>query len=116
LRPRPGRWSSARCRPRRWCCSALPPASRGPRLLAEIEAAKADRGCGRAGAKQNVAVIQVYGVIAQRANMIMEMCGGTSTEMLGPDPDGVDDPSVRSIVLDIDSPGGSVFGVQESRT
>jgi signal peptide peptidase SppA len=69
-----------------------------------------------AGAKESVAVIAVRGVIAHRANMVNDICGpsGTSTEML----DQViraaaADPSVRSIVLDVDSPGGSVYGVQE---
>jgi signal peptide peptidase SppA len=69
-----------------------------------------------AGAKQNVAVIPVYGVIAHRAQMVGDICGpqGTSTEKVDSAiRAAAADPSVRSIVLDVNSPGGSVFGVQE---
>jgi signal peptide peptidase SppA len=65
----------------------------------------------RAGA---VGVIPVYGVIAQRMNMMSEMSGGTSTEALTQDLRRLAaDPNVKAIVLDVDSPGGSVFGVPE---
>ena len=65
----------------------------------------------RAGA---VAVIPVYGTIVQRANMFTEMSGGTSTERLsGMFAEAMSDPSVGSIVLRIDSPGGGVYGVAE---
>jgi signal peptide peptidase SppA len=87
---------------------------------AEVQAfaeARSDRpSSGGTGAKQNVAVIPVYGVIAHRAHMVQDICGpgGTSTEMLTAAINAaVDDPTVRSIVLDVDSPGGSVFGVLE---
>lgn len=63
-----------------------------------------------------VAVIPVFGVISHRAHMVADICGpgGTSTEMLQQTIRGaVNDPNVKAIVLDIDSPGGSVFGVQE---
>jgi signal peptide peptidase SppA len=61
-----------------------------------------------------VAVIPLFGVIAQRMNMMSAMSGGTSTELFGKAfKDAVADPSIGGIVLDIDSPGGSVFGVQE---
>lgn len=69
-----------------------------------------------AGDKGNVAVIPVSGVVAHRANMVGDICGptGTSTEMLDAAiRAAAADPAVRSIVLDVNSPGGSVFGVQE---
>jgi signal peptide peptidase SppA len=85
-------------------------------IAAGIEA-KAERATYvNAGAKENVAVIPVYGVIAHRAQMVNNVCGpgGTSTEALeAAIRAAVDDPSIRSIVLDVDSPGGSVFGVAE---
>lgn len=60
------------------------------------------------------AVIPVHGVIAKRANLFMEISGGTSTQMLGKDLSAaLDDASVHSIVLSIDSPGGTVDGTQE---
>ncbi len=61
-----------------------------------------------------VAVVPVMGVIAQRMNMMSQFSGGVSTEQLGATIDSLaNDKSVRSIVLNIDSPGGSVFGMPE---
>lgn len=61
-----------------------------------------------------VAVIPVYGVIAQRMDMMSAFSGGTSTERVTKQiQNAIADPSVGSILLDIDSPGGSVYGVQE---
>lgn len=68
----------------------------------------------RANKKGSIAVIPVYGVISQRMNMMQEFSGGVSTELLGDTiKNAVEDSSIKSIVLDIDSPGGSVYGVQE---
>lgn len=61
-----------------------------------------------------IAVLPLYGVIAQRMNLMMTFSGGTSTEIFGAQLDRmVADRSVSSIVIDIESPGGSVFGVPE---
>lgn len=61
-----------------------------------------------------VAVIPVVGVIAQRASMMTEMSGGVSTQRLAQQlRAALGDPAVGSIVLDIDSPGGSVYGTPE---
>ena len=61
-----------------------------------------------------VAVIDIDGVIAKKANMFMQVSGACSTELLKRDiEDALDDPSVHSIVLDIESPGGAVNGTQE---
>jgi len=61
-----------------------------------------------------VAVIPVLGTIAHRMNMFSSISGGTSTEVLGKTiTAAVNDPAVSGIVLDIDSPGGSVFGIEE---
>lgn len=60
------------------------------------------------------AILPIFGVIEQRMNLLMEICGGTSTEMAGRALDhAVADSAVKSILLLIDSPGGSVFGVEE---
>ena len=62
----------------------------------------------------SVAVLPIFGVIRKRMNLLMEMSGGTSTELFARDfRQLVADPSVGSIVLAIDSPGGSVEGVPE---
>ena len=62
----------------------------------------------------SVAVLPLLGVITQRVNMMSDFSGGTSTEMFGRAyRQALADPSVTGIVLDIDSPGGSVSGTQE---
>ena len=43
-----------------------------------------------------------------------QISGGTSTERFSCDlKQAVDDPGIKAIVIDVDSPGGSVFGVEE---
>lgn len=63
-----------------------------------------------------IAVIPVYGTITQRGGGIFDMFfGGTSAEGLTTDiRSAMADESVQSIVLDVDSPGGSVGGIQEA--
>ncbi|WFS63449.1 signal peptide peptidase SppA [Pseudodesulfovibrio thermohalotolerans] len=59
-----------------------------------------------------VAVIPVNGVIAFRMNMFDLFSGGTSTEIIGKAVRrAAGDPDIRAIVLDIDSPGGTVGGL-----
>lgn len=61
-----------------------------------------------------VAVIPVDGVLAKRMNLLMQISGGTSMQLLGQDIQAaVDDPAVSAIILCIDSPGGTVDGTQE---
>jgi signal peptide peptidase SppA len=62
-----------------------------------------------------VALLPLFGVVSQRMNMMQEISeGGTSTEMFGQAFDAaVASQSVSAIVINIDSPGGSVYGVEE---
>lgn len=61
-----------------------------------------------------VAVIPVYGVLSQRMDLFSETSGGTSTERLAKQiKTSLEDSSVGAILLDINSPGGSVFGMSE---
>jgi signal peptide peptidase SppA len=61
-----------------------------------------------------VAVVPVFGVIAQRVSLLEQSSGGIGTEALGATLDGLaGDRAVKAIVLAVDSPGGSVFGVPE---
>jgi capsid assembly protease len=72
------------------------------------------RGSGNAGRSGAIAVIPVYGTIVQRASMLGLCEGGTSTQQISKalaDANAGD--SVSKILLEIDSPGGSVYGVQE---
>jgi signal peptide peptidase SppA len=62
----------------------------------------------------SIAVIPVYGMIVQRASQIDICEGGTSTQQISSMlADANADDTVAQILLDIDSPGGSVYGVQE---
>ena len=64
-----------------------------------------------------VAVLHMEGVIAPKANMFMRISGGLSTQMATRQLESaVADPRVRSIVLALDSPGGSVIGTPEMAT
>lgn len=88
----------------------------GTRLTAAEVAERIGAAPVRAGAARNgaVAILPLYGVLAQRMNMMTQVSGGTSTEMFGKAfREAAQDPAVSAIVLDIDSPGGSVFGIDE---
>lgn len=77
-----------------------------------IEAAR--RTPGMASAPGSVAVLNVFGPMAQRMSLFSEISGGTSTENLQATfQAAMADPNIGGIVLNIDSPGGSVYGVQE---
>ncbi len=61
-----------------------------------------------------VGVLDLFGVLSQRMDMMTQISGGTSTQRFGQEFDSLmADKMVRSILLVIDSPGGSVFGTQE---
>lgn len=79
-----------------------------------IQAAVAAKKTGseqRAGA---VAVLPIFGVIAPRMDLMMQFSGGVSLESLTRRFRAlVDDSSVGAIILNIDSPGGSVYGLDE---
>lgn len=61
-----------------------------------------------------IAVLPLHGVIEQRSSIWQEIYGGTSTETFGAMFDEVmKDPSIKGVIVDIDSPGGTVPGVQE---
>ena len=58
-----------------------------------------------------VAVIPIHGPIVPRATLMANVSGATSSECIqGALMFALNDNSVKSIVLDIDSPGGSVLG------
>ena len=90
----------------------------GSGMMADAETvekvAASNRQESRATVNSSVAVLPVYGVISQRMDMLSDFSGGTSTDRLGKEFDAlVADSSVGSIVLDIDSPGGSYYGTPE---
>ena len=61
-----------------------------------------------------VARIPVEGTIVRRANLFTAISGGVSTEMIAKDLVTADkDPSVHSILMVFDSPGGEATGINE---
>lgn len=64
--------------------------------------------------RSGVAIVPVTGPIFRYANLFTEISGATSTEILARDfRMAVDDPLVKAIVLDINSPGGMASGINE---
>ncbi|WP_422155853.1 S49 family peptidase [Vreelandella titanicae] len=64
--------------------------------------------------RDGVAVIPVTGPIFRYANLFTEISGATSTQVLATDiQTALDDPQVRAIVINADSPGGEATGINE---
>lgn len=61
-----------------------------------------------------VAVLPIDGIVAPKANIFMRISGGVSTQIAQKQIESaMADSRVRSLILAIDSPGGSVFGTPE---
>lgn len=61
-----------------------------------------------------IAVIPIHGTIAYRADSFEASSGGTSTELIGRRlASAIADDGIKAVLLDLDSPGGSVEGVPE---
>lgn len=68
----------------------------------------------RAGVRDGIAVIDVTGPVFRYANLFTEMSGATALGVLARDLQAaVDDPSVRAILLNMDTPGGQAAGIAE---
>jgi signal peptide peptidase SppA len=62
-----------------------------------------------------IAILPLYGVIEQRSSIWMDWFGGTSTDRFGAMFDeALRDPKIKGVVVDIESPGGTVPGVMET--
>ena len=62
----------------------------------------------------SIAILSLMGTITHRANMISDFSGGSSAEKFSAQLRQVlADPNVKAIVIDVDSPGGSVEGIDE---
>lgn len=65
------------------------------------------------GRQGRIHVLGLHGTISQRVGLLTGS-GGTSTDEFGREFDqALADPDVKAILIDVDSPGGSVFGVHE---
>jgi ClpP class serine protease len=60
-------------------------------------------------------VLPIYGTLTQRAGLMSDFSGATSAEQIGAATSTrwSADPNVGTIVLDVDSPGGSTAGIPE---
>lgn len=82
-------------------------------ISARIEAARNGPRSG-GGRQVGVAVLPIYGVISARQNLMAQTSGGTSAEAIAADfRAAMASSEVDAIVLDIDSPGGAVDGIEE---
>jgi signal peptide peptidase SppA len=62
----------------------------------------------------NVGVLSISGIITQKADIFTMIFGGATLDTLTADFKSlVENEDIDTIVLDVDSPGGTVFGVQE---
>jgi signal peptide peptidase SppA len=90
-----------------------------PEVMADVNAAQAARAARQKTAASvggGIAVLPLYGVITQRASMVDDISGGggTSTQRFTQAfRDAMADDTVSGIIIDLDSPGGSVFGTGE---
>ncbi len=67
-----------------------------------------------ASIRDGVCVIKVSGPLFRYANLMTRICGATSYELLAQDFNkAVQNPNIKGILLDIDSPGGEVNGCSE---
>jgi signal peptide peptidase SppA len=88
-------------------------------VMADVEAAQAARAARQkavANLGGGIAVLGLYGLISQRASMVdgMSGSGGTSVEKFTQGfREAMADDTVGGIIIDIDSPGGSVAGIQD---
>ena len=63
-----------------------------------------------------IAVLPLYGVVTQRGNMVDDVSGPgcvSTQQFAAAVHDALNDDAVSQILIDIDSPGGSVYGVSE---
>ena len=87
-------------------------------VIAEVRAAQSVRSARKATSANtgNIAVLNLWGVMSQKANMVDEASGGggTSTQAFtAAFKEAMADPSVAAILIDLDSPGGAVAGTPE---
>lgn len=75
---------------------------------------KAARGDAKRAGDAAIALINVHGTIVQRVSQLGPCEGGTGAQEIGNALEAaVADPSVSQVLMNFDTPGGSVFGVQE---
>lgn len=62
----------------------------------------------------DIAIIPIMDVLSKRMNLFSNVSGGTSTQLIARDfKEALNDEDIKTILLDVDSPGGSVDGTFE---
>ena len=85
-------------------------------LVPQALAGKAGKALSRGMEKREggVAIIHVEGVISRYANLFTNICGATTTQLLANDfTQALNDSTIKTIVLNCDSPGGEANGIHE---
>lgn len=68
----------------------------------------------KAEIREGVAILPMTGPVMRYANLFSKVSGATSIDVLATDfTEALNNPNVKAIVLEIDSPGGTVAGVNE---
>jgi signal peptide peptidase SppA len=89
------------------------------RQLSDLEAVAAKQAAPLVGTRggvlrDGVAILAIDGPIFRYANLFTELSGATSLEQLALDfQAAIDNPQVKAILLNVDSPGGEVTGIHE---
>jgi signal peptide peptidase SppA len=98
----------------RWALEQSPAAGVMEQVQADVQARNARASAARASAGGGIAVLPFYGIVTQRPVQNASGPGTMSTQMFAAAlSDATDDDTVSGIVVDFDSPGGSIFGVSE---
>lgn len=80
----------------------------------EAYRAKSLAAADQAGVRNGVAVLNAIGPLTKRANMFTDISGATSYDILRRDfQAALDDPKVKAILFNVDSPGGEASGTAE---
>lgn len=101
---------------RNWQAGVAPSAETMAGIQQDKKARTAKRNAAASAAGGSIAVIPLYGVMTQRGNMADDISGpgSCSTEQFSKSlRAALADSSVAKILIDIDSPGGSVYGTAE---
>lgn len=99
-----------------WSNGVHPSAEVMSAIQADKEAREARRNVAAQASGGGIAVLPMYGIITQRGNMADDICGPGSvstqqfTRALR---EAINDPMIAQVLIDVDSPGGSVYGCQE---
>lgn len=99
----------------RWQAGDAPTAETMANIAADIEA-RETRKAAAAQVAGGIAVLPLYGVVTQRGNMVDAASGpgSASTQQFSRAlREAIADPAIAQVLIDVDSPGGSVYGVAE---